>query len=656
MNFPIYRCCSRDWSPNHAKVATGLESKARQPGENLADGMQRKIIPLSITSLAGLICRPRWLCVALALVLLAATVTRVALSVTQFSHVDDIGVAVSILQTKSHPPTIADLLGEARAKQGQGHVSPRLNLLFALERWGQLDRLYAVGVQALPYVIVPLTWTYAPLQFVATAALITPGENYQLVKFLGRLPSVLLSVLSLILIAMTAPQLTRAGAGGLALWMVSTAAFSGEHTTLAALMHYYAAAAVASTAILYLTARDARLFDTSWPYILKRSAVLIVLCYLSYQTILLLPGYFLALAIGMLKARPLSRLVGTVWRGSIFVMIVAIGYLPAYVFRVSTITTIHYNAGPNNEFAFAPGGGLLSALAEAPGFLLSSGWVTVKSLVSPVSDDTFVAGVVTAVVLIGLAVGLWRMIALAMRPRAWTSAAAMGVLCAVSIALFIGLVLDKKLAFGPTRHVFIYLPIILLPAAYGVRLLVIWSVDRFSTWKAQRVWLAGSLAWTALLALIFYAQAGTLFHERRDTFDENRLRNIVQQNQAELVISYGAPQLFAMPSVAEVAPIVQIPSKAAPKGLWEGTRPSQMPRRIVFVSQNNAFNEKSCAEIREWIVSYFHVESWTPCLNRVDILDSLTIRSDVEVEFSRLTKNGTNSIYVSAFELPAPKQ
>lgn len=80
---------------------------------------------------------------------------------------------------------------------------------------------------------------------------------------------------------------------------------------------------------------------------------------------------------------------------------------------------------------------------------------------------------VIAIVLVGLADGLWRMPALAFRPRTWTSAAAVGVVCAVSLSLLITLVLASQLALGPTRHIFIYLPFVLVPSVYGMRLIVI---------------------------------------------------------------------------------------------------------------------------------------------------------------------------------------
>lgn len=608
------------------------------------------IMAPSVRTLLELLCRPRCVCLILAVVLVAALASRVALSITQFSHIDDIGVATTILQAKSHPPTVVGLLEEARAKRNEGRISPRLNLLFALERWGLLEPLYGVGTAIFPYVVVPMVWTYPPLQFVLTAALVSPGESYQAVKFWGRLPSVAFSVLSLLLLLILAPMLTRSGAGALALCMVTVAAFSGEHMTLAALMHSYAAGAVASTTLLYLAARDARSLDTSWSFVLGRSAVLIVLCYLSYQAVLLLPGYFLALAIGMLKTKPASRIPGIVLRGGIFLVIVIIAYMPAYLFRVGSIPTIHYNAGPHHEFVFAPSGGVGTILVEALRFLQKNAWITARSLVSPVSEDMFVAGVVTAVILIGLAFGLWRMIVLAIRPGSWTSAAAVGVVSAVSLGLFVGLVLAQKLAFGPTRHIFIYLPLVLAPSAYGLRLLVIWLTTRLTAWRPRVACFGASVVWTAVLATSFLAQAGTFFQERNDLFRETDLLRIARDHHVDLVIA-DAIQLVAMPSVAAYAPVVRIPSLGSPKAAWEGTPPTQPPRRVLIIAQTDPF-ETRCADIRAWLVDSFHRQSWRPCLNGLRVLYTLTVTSDVEVEFSRLTRNGTNNIYINVIELP----
>lgn len=595
----------------------------------------------------------RWAVAALIVVVAVGAATRVALSRVHFAHVDDIGVASAILSAKSHPPSADDLLQTARDKYAAGSTSPRVALLLELERRGLWRPLHAMTAAVYPFVVVPLTFTYAPLQFLVTAPLLDPADGYQRVKFLGRLPSVGFSVLAIAIVALTARRLGAGGATMLAAVAAALLACSGEHTTIAALMYSYAATSAASAAVLLLTAVDAR--RRGWParFVATRSLILSALLYLSYQTVMLLPGYFAALGLGALRRSARPDRPRLALQGALLVAVVGLAFLPAYLFRVAGIAAINYNAGPAGEFVFRPRDGALTALGEAPRFLLVNSWIAVKALVPPVPDESPAAAVAAAVVVLGLLIGLWRMVALALRSRAWRAAAAVGIYTAVTLVLFLTLVLAGQLAIGPTRHLVVYLPIVVVASAYGLRTGVLFVCARRTWARPGTLWGAVAGASVALLLWAYVGYAPRLFAERRDRFDERRIQAMARDYRVDLVVADTAEQLRVMPSLMREAPVLstgdagRTPSRAA------GVAPR--PQRILVVSQFEAFTEPVCLRVQALLIGRSEVDPRAPCLSRVRTVYSVASPSDVEVEFSRRTRNGTNGFYASVIEFVSPQ-
>jgi hypothetical protein len=583
----------------------------------------------------------------IALIVLAGAAHRFALSRVHFTHIDDIAVAVTIATAKESPPNVEDLLAIAHAKGGSSYRSPRIQLLLDLERLGILRPLHAITGAAYPYIAVPLTFTYAPLQFILTGFLVHPGQDYASTKFWGRLPSVILSVLSIVLLGAVGLSLGKGATIGTALLLVSMLAFSGQHTTNAALMHSYAAASFAAAALLLLTARDALRHDNSALFIFGRSLLLVALCYLSYQACVLLPGYFAAITIGAWKRASPNGALRVVARCLVFAAIVGIAFLPAYLLRVKDLVIVHYNAGPDGEFVIPTDSGILALR-----LIGRNSWITLKSLVSPVSDYSFSATLIGGLVLVGMAAGLARMLMLANRKQNWTAAAALGVSCSITLALYVLLALAGKLVLAPTRHALAYLPYIAVPAVYGLCTITIWVSSRYSIWRPRKLWLALALCGSLFLGFAFYNQVGTLFNDRSDRFDENEVRALAEAYNVDLVVARDSVQLFVMPAVSNFAPIRGLAEPASRYSV--GSTPNEPPRRILLAAQYQPFSEDACKLLQDWLVSNFRLRPWMPpCLLGVRALYAKTVQSGVEVEFSQRTRNGTNGIYIDVIELGA---
>ena len=574
--------------------------------------------------------------------------TRFALSRTHFSHIDDMGVAADILAAKSYPPTADALLDIARDKQAAGSASPRVALLLELERRGVWRPLYAIAAPVYPYIVVPLGWTYAPLQFIVTGLLIHPGQDYESVKAWGRSPSVMLSIACILLVALCALRLGGAGAMSLPVVAAALVAGSGEHTINAALMHSYAATSAASAAMLLFTIIDARRVQWPWGFIARRAFSLIALSYLGYQAVMLWPGYCAALGIGALKRRPSVRRREIVTGTALIAAIAGLGFLPAYLFRVAGIVTVHYNAGPHGEFAFRRHGGTMASLLDGAQFLAVNSWIVLKSLVAPVPDDSRAAAVIASVVAIALVVGLTRMIAIAGRPRAWSAPAAAGVYAAVTLFVLFAMALAGKLALGPTRHVLVYLPVIAVPAAYGLRTLTVLAACRLRAVRPNAAWAVASAVLALAVMVAYVGHTSTLFRERQDPFDEAQLAALARSYRVDLVVTGGADQVLAMPSLIQYWPVRSTVPISTWKTLLE--RPVAAPRRILFASQEYPFDREQCQKLQALLIARAGLLPWQPCLSGVRILYSAAKPSNVEVEFSQRTRNGTNGLYVAVVE------
>ena len=582
---------------------------------------------------------PAWLIALLIAVLAVACAVRVTLARTHFPHIDDIGVATAILAARAAPPTADDLLRVALDKQRDGSDSARVALLLDLERRGLWRPLHAAGVAAYPYIVVPLNFTYAPLQFLLTGALLRPGQDYERVKLLGRLPSVMFSLLSVILVALCARRMAAAGAAALAVMAASGIAFSGEHTVLAAQMHSYAASSAASAAVLLLVVMDARGVSWSPRFVIGRAAALIGLCYLSYQVVTLVPGYCAALGIGALTRAERRDRPGIAVRGAMLGAIVALGFLPAYMFRVAGINSITFSAGPSREFVFERG------LADAPRFFLTNAWVVLKALISPLPDDWGAASVVAALAAVALVAGWWVMLSRAAARHRWGPAAAAGVYTLTSVLVAGGLVLTRAIALGPTRHMIVYLPIVVIPAAYGLRAIAILAARRWLV-GPRRSWTALSCAATLALMAMYVGHAGALLAERRDPFDERQLARLAREYAVDLIVADEAAHVLAMPALAREAPLdTTLPIVAMTAPRVSGGAP--VPARTLVVSQLEPFGDDACSRLRDVIVRRAGVAPWEPCASRVRVLQTASRRSGVEVEFSRRTTNGTNEYHVA---------
>lgn len=576
--------------------------------------------------------QPRLALILALLVIAIGAATRMPLLAIHFSHIDDLAVATGILDAKAHPPRMSDLTAEARWKAQEGRSTPRTALLLrAAEAPGVTAAVDSVA-PAYPYLVTALKMTYAPLQFVATALMLTPGDSYEATKWRGRLPSFVACVLTMLLAGVVAARLWPAKWSPLFLTMAALLAFSFEYTVMAAQMYAYAAAATSTMAMLALAATARPETDLQWRTFGLYVLIPVALCYVSYQSILLLPGLYMALAAAVLTHTPARLWMGRLLRLGGLAAVTGAFVLPAFLLRLSTVNTVGWNAGPNGAF-------VLSAGEAAGPFLANNGWAVVQGMLSPLPETHPALPLLIGLLAVACFLGAAVLAFAALRWRTWSAAGTLGVFVAAALAVLLALTLMGRLTLSPTRHLVAYLPILVLLAGVGVKSLAGWIGGALG-----RRWAGAETVAAVGVAVVFglaYATSYPQFvQERRDAFSEARLVGLVQAQGATLVAGYGSTlQPLAMPALQTVAAVVNL-DDPSPSAVWPVVRG---PTRVLLVSHRNALSEEDCRKLFQRL----KLQPAAACLERAQARQVTADASPVEVDYSRSTQNGTNGFFAT---------
>ncbi|WP_198355457.1 hypothetical protein [Sphingomonas sp. MA1305] len=585
------------------------------------------------------------------LVLLAvAGIGRVVLLEAHFGHVDDLGVALSIVRTQAEPNDTAHLIAQIEAKERMGRATARTAALRALLARPAVRYAINAAAPLYPFVAVPMEWTYPPLPFLATPLLIGPDQPYAMVKLWGRLPSLVFALAAIAVAASAANAATGSMAG--AIVAASVLGFSREFTVMSVQMHSYAATVFAAAGLLWLAIRDGAAPRADRRFLLSRGAILALVGYISYQAILLVPGYIVVLATIWLRggepARraqgfgPAGRLV-TILRVPVLLgLVFAVAILPAWVFRLRTIPAVNWNAGVHGQFLFHPAT-VGEAAIHLPGFLVTNGWLTLCAIVAPVAPDSLVGGIFAAIIGILAMLGFGSAVRIALRAPAKNEGqqglSALAVYTAATLAVFLLFVATGRLTLSPTRHLLVLLPLIAILAGVGLEQLLV------SAGAAVR--LVGATILAAGLATAAGAALPGLVRERSDPFSEARIVGLVRTTKPDLVMGYDwTVQPMLMPSVRQLVPVALADPLGDMRPLG-GTR----PMRILMLSHRGPFNEVACATLLARLARPAAAPG--QCLARTSrqVLVNGPIAAP-EVEASARTQGGGNGFFATLVRLP----
>lgn len=438
---------------------------------------------------------------------------------SHFTQIDDIGVAESLMirnldyrdKCELNLPTI------------QGKIFSWI--------YADKEKVCKKLVQFNRLTIIPSLWTYAPVQFWFTQALLQSDTqySYEEIKWRGRLPSFIFYVLGAIGFywMLLKSDLGFRGRSSLALAMTAIIAFSLEERIHAAQMHSYAIGILANVLIIWslLSLRDIK--DKSFIFISLLALCIALAVGMQYQGVLLVASGLLAFVFS----------VPTQFKNKSFVIRYAylVALLTGLIYLVvgnifgMSSRGINWNAGPHGEF-IVQGNGWQERGIDFIRLISSYSAENVYAITSAIELDHFGAQLFGGIILILCLLGVMYLCLRAKEERyrfilLFTS---------IYFLAYFGLVILGKLTFSPTRHLLYFLPMVVVLLGYGIIFTISYGSRRYQS--GMQMLLAsiflGYLVWSVAVFNHFY-------EKRIDQIDQNIFLNSLNHTNATFLIFDG---------------------------------------------------------------------------------------------------------------------
>lgn len=371
-----------------------------------------------------------------------------------FTHVDDIGVAESLLiRDLDYLNDCPKNLNEFRGRVLSTIVGNPERVCNLTEK---LNRLW----------IVPGVWTYAPAQFWLTQALLDPGKkySYEEIKFWGRLPSYIFYIVG----AFSFYWLIRSSFGEISGYPTLSLALpiliilSLENRIFASQMHSYAIGVLANVFVLFAYLRLLRFQNHSFKSILVSSILFAISVAMQYQALLMVSAGMGCIGIvHLLKFKSLNLPFIRRYLFLIATTVCGIYLLVGNILELSS-RGLNWNIGPNGEF-IVRGVSTIDRFLGLIRLLLSQTPENLYSILSgiqlPDIGAYFFGAIVSLICLFG-ALYLWR-------NRAEEHNTSLISFLFLYTLIYILLIYLAKLSFAPTRHFLFYLPVVVIMLGYG---------------------------------------------------------------------------------------------------------------------------------------------------------------------------------------------
>lgn len=548
----------------------------------------------------------------LLLVIGAGTLARFWDLAWQFSHNDDIGVAKTLLDAR-----------------------------MAGKFWDLLA--------------VPRLWTYAPGQFLFTHFLVWPWQSYREILFWGRLPSCLAGIAGLVLFVQLYRRLTPDWfprvLPGLALM-----ACSWQNIIYARHMSNYALGVTAAAGLMIFYLRLSRFCTQRLGTAVAAGLGLCLFSLLHYQILYFAPAFLGALALGNLKRSGPARALMLAAAGAVVYAALFGPFFFHYVWRLPRY--FGWSGGPQHEFLFAVPAGLdfFHASAWAAGFFFRNGLLVLQSSLAflPPQHPLFVPAIYYGVSFFALFGVLQLMTS---REPGWQDLSRFLGLLALTWA---ALIVKGAMAWSPTRHQMILIPVFALLAGEGIYGFAKTAGGMLP--EAFRALFQKLPAAAALAVLVLFAAGYPVFlQERRDPVHEDEIVQTLREYQAGAVLAINNPsQMLSMRTLTEEFGYYET-------GLMEYDVLQKTPadyRTVAWVSLQKPLTQTQFLVEREPLQAHQVMRNALLRSRGLEpvpvfqgnwddyrILYRREISSGVEMDYSSRTHNGTNSFYFYVLRL-----
>jgi hypothetical protein len=384
--------------------------------------------------------------------------------------------------------------------------------------------------EALKKTLVPIaiakSSTFAPLQFFLTAALINLKVSYEYSLITSRLSSAIFSLATLIMFWQFAKYYITELRYYLLLVGGGLIAFSWMFLVYSSQAENYAAGPFSVICLFYIYAKysqkNINLRDSIF-----LGLMLSILPLLHYQALFFLPGFYLGL---MYSNRNSFLLKLRQWAPVVFINFVIV-LLTYYVFIRHSLDKspgVGWNAGPNLQYIFnasCGNGPLLCAINVFGNNVLD----VVQSIVSFSELGSLVSVLYASIVIIISILGLIRIL-----KSQDKLVSGLGVMISSVLLVWIILVLNKTLAFSPTRHSLVLLIPIAIMASYGAY--SIKSIFKSALCNKFEYLLAVIFLGLAVLYILNFDHQK---NDRSDPFSQLNIKQLVQDFNVGTIVTYG---------------------------------------------------------------------------------------------------------------------
>ena len=542
---------------------------------------------------------------------------------SHYTEVDDIGIAKTIMDSRNstfieniynpeHPTYNKEYKELIRSKFNKDDFSLKI-----------IRKIYH-------YLTVPFYWTYAPLQFVFTSFIVPYADTYNEFKFFGRLPSLIISIISFPFFIILSLKLFNNSKIYLNIISSSLFFLSWEYILMSQLMFNYAFAVLSITIIILYLFKTIKQKNNK--YIvngIKTGSVLSFFVYAQYQILIVIPVFISTMIFQSFKITEKKDKIELYKVIIISIFFSFIFSLPAYIWisinSFDVITNSEY-AGLNGEFVFN-WNNFFNSYLYLPKFFLNSFYIASSRTIAFVSEDNIFFNYIYIFFCILIVVGL-----ISFLKDKDENCNIFGKFSLFLFLFWIILALAQKIDISPTRHFLIFLPILCLLFTKGVEFLIYQIFKKNS--KIIYIKIISIVFFISLL-ISFLGSYSNVMENRKDMFIEKEFVELIKKyNVSEILIydNYLAnPQLMPELNKREIG--IHYMS-----GPYANFKMNNKIQSIMFIS--NMFQIKNSIIANKFIQD--NLKNWKKAYMVEEV-------KDVELEFSRLTHQTGNKLYIYIF-------
>lgn len=554
---------------------------------------------------------------------------------SHFTHVDDLGVAFTLLNQHQRSDQMCSLRFDAAKQRWYSGLAPFKEFVCS-DLYSFKNRLTAV----------PRSWTYAPFQFWFSQALLSPIKpfTYEQVKLYGRLPSFLFFIFGLICFYQLLMRKVQSfhTTPLIPIILTAIAALSLEQRIMASQMHSYAIGLLSFSICLWALFEIIDLQAISYKRLFFASAIFAISISMQYQAVLLVAAGLISIGIALAY----KSYQGTIVRASILKYLSLLLATPIFAYLLvgnilgMSQRGVSWNAGPSGEFKVS-GDGFFDRTASLIKLLMNESTYNVYAITSAYELNEFYAATFGTAILIICLFGLYFLAKSSSKQNKFFL-----IFSSIYILILIGFIHAGLLTFSPTRHFLYHLPFVLIWLGYGLLLIQSYLKPRYFhslISSISIIYFAGSL-------LNFQVFAD----KRKDLISNEVFQNAISSNPSDFwIVGPYDLEIQFMPALRAVKVYALNISNCADSNLK--IEPKIDSLKFIWYSKRNEIMEDDSS-----IINYINT-AVLPCskLNGqnlqvsglIKIQDIVYQRSQTQVDLSNKTQNGANSAYFQQYKI-----